>query len=279
MSGIEAILLAVTAGIAFQLLYDAIRHAKTKTRQFEDILTRLQNTVKLLAPKINEIDRLNKELENSHKEEIIAFVRQLVKAKELVFTCSEIPSWNLIKQYRYAERLDELDSSLQRLLNVEFQAAQCHDILKILAEQLGYVLLDVYQFNFSTIVSWAAISIVALLFLWGNLLRLLGKEPPDLPGLEISEQSTMEVANSCRGIVEEAVRWIFHVSVEREWIVFAQVVGGLLSLSCIGTFTDLLTFLYIGIAMGMTVPLIYVKYDDKIKRYSWGSGGESKEIV
>ncbi|KAK0604804.1 hypothetical protein LWI29_019624 [Acer saccharum] len=134
MSGIEAILLAATPGIAFQLLYDAIRHAKTKTRQFEDILTRLQNTVKLLAPKINEIDRLNKELENSPKEEIIAFVRQLVKAKELVFTCSEIPSWNLIKQYRYAERLDELDSSLQRLLNVEFQAAQCHDILKILAE-------------------------------------------------------------------------------------------------------------------------------------------------
>ncbi|KAK1586393.1 hypothetical protein Q3G72_002118 [Acer saccharum] len=122
MSGIEAILLAATPVIAFQQLYDAIRHAKTKTRQFEDILTRLQNTVKLLAPKINEIDRLNKELENSHK------------AKELVFTCSEIPSWNLIKRYRYAERLDELDSSLQRLLNVEFQAAQCHDILKILAE-------------------------------------------------------------------------------------------------------------------------------------------------
>ncbi|KAK0603708.1 hypothetical protein LWI29_007748 [Acer saccharum] len=134
MSGIEAVLLAATPGIAFQLLYDAIRHAKTKTRQFEDILTRLQNTVKLLAPKINEIDRLNKELENSHKEEIVAFVRQLVKAKELVITCSVIPSWNLIKQYRYAERLDELDSSLQRLLNVEFQAAQCHDILKILAE-------------------------------------------------------------------------------------------------------------------------------------------------
>ncbi|TXG59510.1 hypothetical protein EZV62_014083 [Acer yangbiense] len=99
-----------------------------------------------------------------------------------------------------------------------------------------------------------------------NAVASTNHEPPDLPGLEISEQSTMAVANSCRGIVEEAVRWIFHVSIEREWIVFAQVVGGLLSLSYIGTFTDLLTFLYIGIVMGMTVPLIYVKYDDKIKR-------------
>ncbi|KAK2657384.1 hypothetical protein Ddye_010441 [Dipteronia dyeriana] len=129
-----------------------------------------------------------------------------------------------------------------------------------------WVLLDVYQFNFITIVSWAAISIVAMLFLWGNLLRLLGKKPPDLPGLEMSEQSTIEVANSCRGIVEEAVRWMIHVSVEREWFVFAEVVGGILSLSYIGTFTDLLTFLYIGIVMGMTAPLIYVKYDDKITR-------------
>ncbi|TXG59511.1 hypothetical protein EZV62_014084 [Acer yangbiense] len=152
------------------------------------------------------------------------------------------------------------------LRDVVFWRRKNLSLMVLVLATATWVLLDVYQFNFITIVSWAAISIVALLFLWGNLLRLLGKEPPDLPGLEISEQSSMEVANSCRGIVEEAVRWIFHVSVEREWIVFAQVVGGLLSLSYIGTFTDLLTFLYIGIVMGMTVPLIYVKYDDKIKR-------------
>ncbi|KAK0603602.1 hypothetical protein LWI29_006733 [Acer saccharum] len=152
------------------------------------------------------------------------------------------------------------------LRDVVFWRRKNLSLMVLVLATATWVLLYVYQFNFITIVSWAAISIVALLFLWGNLLRLLGKEPPDLPGLEISEQSTMEVANSCRGIVEEAVRWIFHVSVEREWIVFAQVVGGLLSLSYIGTFTDLLTFFYIGIVMGMTVPLIYVKYDDKIKR-------------
>ncbi|KAL5752860.1 hypothetical protein ACOSP7_023050 [Xanthoceras sorbifolium] len=129
-----------------------------------------------------------------------------------------------------------------------------------------WVVLDFYQFNFVTVVSWAAISIVALLFLWGNTLRLLGKEPPDMSGLEISEQSVMEVANSCRGIVEEVVRWMFHVSAEREWFVFAQVVAGLLLLSYVGTFTDLLTLLYIGTVMGMTVPVMYAKYEDKIKR-------------
>ncbi|KAK3222871.1 hypothetical protein Dsin_009896 [Dipteronia sinensis] len=152
------------------------------------------------------------------------------------------------------------------LRDVVFWRRKNLSLLVLVLATATWVLLDVYQFNSITIVSGAAISIVTLLFLWGNLLRLLGKEPPDLPGLKISEQSTMDVANSCRGIVEEAVRWMFHVSVEREWFVFAQVVGGLLSLSYIGTFTDLLTFLYIGIVMGMTVPVIYVKYDDKIKR-------------
>lgn len=67
-----------------------------------------------------------------------------------------------------------------------------------------------------------------------------------MSALEISEQSAMEVANACRGIVEEAVRWMFHVNVEREWFVFAQVVAGFLLLSHVGTFFDLLTLLYMG---------------------------------
>ncbi|KAH9711721.1 reticulon-like protein B13 [Citrus sinensis] len=94
-----------------------------------------------------------------------------------------------------------------------------------------WVLLEVYQFNFLTVASWLAMSIVSFTFLSGNIMRLLGKEPPKLSGLEISEKSALEVANSFRGVVEEFTRWMFHVSVEKEWFVFAQAVAGLLVLS------------------------------------------------
>ncbi|KAJ4714952.1 Reticulon-like protein [Melia azedarach] len=136
----------------------------------------------------------------------------------------------------------------------------------LLVSTVIWVLLDFYQFNLVTVASWVAMLIVTLLFLWGNILRLLGKEPPNMYGLEISEKSAFEVANLMRGLAEEVVRWMFHVTAEREWFVFAQVVAGLLLFSYVGTLTDLLTLLYTGIVIGMTVPVLYGKCGDKIKK-------------
>ncbi|KAJ0040815.1 hypothetical protein Pint_28123 [Pistacia integerrima] len=143
----------------------------------------------------------------------------------------------------------------------------------LLTSTVIWVLLEVYHFNFVTVVSWVAMAITTLLFLWGNIRKLLGKAPPNMSGLEISEQSALEVANACRGIVEEVEKWMFHVSVDRGWFVFVQVVAGLLLLSYVGTVFSLLTLLYIGVMMGMTVPLSYKKYEDKIK-----SGGECLKV-
>ncbi|XVE82736.1 hypothetical protein DITRI_Ditri16bG0030000 [Diplodiscus trichospermus] len=137
----------------------------------------------------------------------------------------------------------------------------------LLISTATWILLEVYEFNFITVASWLAIFVVASLFLWGNLLRLLGKEPPTLSDLEISENTAMEIANTCGTVIEEVLRWMFHVTVEGEWFVFARTVAGLLLLSYVGSFFDLLTFLHIGMKMVMTVPVIYVKYGDQIKRF------------
>lgn len=82
------------------------------------------------------------------------------------------------------------------------------------------------------------------------------REPPNMYGLEISEKSAFEVANLMRGLAEEVVRWMFHVTAEREWFVFAQVVAGLLLFSYVGTLTDLLTLLYTGISLIILLLLI-----------------------
>ncbi|XP_017969501.1 PREDICTED: reticulon-like protein B13 [Theobroma cacao] len=134
----------------------------------------------------------------------------------------------------------------------------------LLVSTATWVLLEVYQLNFITVASWLAMFIVASLFLWGNVLRLLGKEPPNLSDLELSKETALEIENTCRTFIEEVIGWMFHVTVEGDWLVFARTVVGLLLLSYVGS--DLLTLLYIGIKTAMTVPLIYVKYGDQIKR-------------
>ncbi|XVF59490.1 hypothetical protein PTKIN_Ptkin07bG0280100 [Pterospermum kingtungense] len=149
----------------------------------------------------------------------------------------------------------------------------------LLISTATWALLEVYQFNFITIISWLAIFIVSSLFLWGNLLRFLGKEPPNLSdSFEISEQTTSEITNTYGIIIEEVLRWMFHVTVEENWFAFARTVVGLLLLSYVGTFVDFLTLLHIGINLAMTVPVIYVKYRDQIRRCGEGLKGQMRRF-
>ncbi|KAK9990552.1 hypothetical protein SO802_025537 [Lithocarpus litseifolius] len=71
---------------------------------------------------------------------------------------------------------------------------------------------------------------------------------------------------------------MFRVSAERDWFVFVRTVASLLLLSYVGTFSDLLTLLYIGIVTGMTVPVLYMKYEDNIKRQMELVKGQSRRF-
>ncbi|XP_059639683.1 reticulon-like protein B13 [Cornus florida] len=128
-----------------------------------------------------------------------------------------------------------------------------------------WITLEVYQLNFITVASWVALFIVTSAFVWGNFLRLLNKETPDMSGLEITEESAVEMAHTIREWVGRGVQWMLRVGAEGDWFVFARTVAMLLLLSYVGQLYDLLTLLYIGIVVGMTVPVIYEKYEDKFK--------------
>ncbi|KAM1261998.1 hypothetical protein ACFX13_027883 [Malus domestica] len=161
------------------------------------------------------------------------------------------------------------DSSLPKLDTVRdilLWRKKKQSFLVLLTATATWILLDVYQFNFLTVISYVAMFIVTSLFLSGNLLRLLGKEPSDLSRVGITEKSALEMGNTIRAWVEEGIRWMFQVAAEREWFVFVGTVSGLWLLSRVARCVDLLTLLYIGIVMGMTVPAMYVKYEDKIGR-------------
>lgn len=76
---------------------------------------------------------------------------------------------------------------------------------------------------------------------------MLIREPPNLSdNLEISEHTTLGITNTCGTMFEEVLRWMFHVTVEGDWFAFARTIVGLLLLSYVGTFFDLLTLLFIG---------------------------------
>ncbi|CAI9758782.1 unnamed protein product [Fraxinus pennsylvanica] len=141
------------------------------------------------------------------------------------------------------------------------------NVLVLLVTTATWVVLEIYGYNFITVASWVSMALVSFMFLWGSTHRILRKEDPDLSGMEISEQSAMESAKLLREQVEKSVRLIFCVGAEKEWFVFAGVVACLYAMSLVANCFDLLTLCYIGVVGGLTVPVIYVKYEHKIREY------------
>ncbi|KAK4367710.1 hypothetical protein RND71_011502 [Anisodus tanguticus] len=137
----------------------------------------------------------------------------------------------------------------------------------LLAATSIWLALEVYGWTFITLFSWIAMFMVAIIFLWGNIHMLLGKEPLDMSRLYISDESVVEVATNFRDWVEKSVRLLFIVSAKREWFVFAMTVASLGLLSVLASYFDLLTLLYIEVVVGLTVPVVYVKYEDRIKEW------------
>ncbi|KDP31877.1 hypothetical protein JCGZ_12338 [Jatropha curcas] len=139
-------------------------------------------------------------------------------------------------------------------------------LLILLVATGTWVLFDIYEFNFITVASWIAMVIISSLFIYGNLVRLFRKEEPNLSGLQVSEGTVVETAKSVKEMIEKGINWMFCLSVERDVLVFVRVVALLWLLSYVGSFFDFLTLLYIGTVVGMSVPLIYVKNEERIKK-------------
>ncbi|OIS97840.1 reticulon-like protein b13 [Nicotiana attenuata] len=141
-------------------------------------------------------------------------------------------------------------------------------VLTLLGATAIWLALEVYEFKFVALFSWMSMLAIAFLFFWGNIHRLLGKEPVDMSAMYISEESTMAMGTKIRECVENCLRLIFSVSAEKEWLVFAGTVASLGLISVVASYFDLLTLLYFGVVVGLTGPFVYVKYEHKIKE--WG---------
>ncbi|XP_016510130.1 reticulon-like protein B13 isoform X2 [Nicotiana tabacum] len=141
-------------------------------------------------------------------------------------------------------------------------------VLTLLAATAIWLALEVYELKFVTLFSWMSMLAVAFLFFWGNIHRLLGKEPVDMSAMYISEKSAREMGAKIQEYVEKSLRLVFSVSAEKEWLVFAGSVASLGLISVVASYFDLLSLLYFGVVVGLTGPFVYVKYEHKIKE--WG---------
>ncbi|KAK9284791.1 hypothetical protein L1049_023968 [Liquidambar formosana] len=265
-------------GTLFSKLIGVAVYATKMASDFDPSLENLKSTLSSVIPKVSEI-----ELDNYDE-----LIQLLEEGTTLVDKCSKVDRWKFHKKLQYRNKLRQMDASICKSIDLNLRVEQLKEKkgkapLKEKLKRIGvderieredfgpesevfrwrgklkvrfiataaWVAVELYQVKFVTLASWVAMSIVTSLFIWGKILRLLNEEPPSLSGLEITEKSAMEMANSFREWIGGGMRWLFRVSAERDWFVFAGVVAGLWLLSLAGSFFGFFTCLYIGIMVGL----------------------------
>ncbi|XP_059594415.1 LOW QUALITY PROTEIN: uncharacterized protein LOC116803646 [Vitis vinifera] len=114
-------------------LLRAVLRAKDRVVRFKPMLQELQSTLESIIPKISEIDRLNQQLDDSQKGDIIKLRVALEKAQILVEKC-ERRLLELLEKESLRQKLQKLDHALLRLCQIELQVEQLRDARMVLVE-------------------------------------------------------------------------------------------------------------------------------------------------
>lgn len=128
----ESLILGGLVGDAVSKLSDAILIVITKTWYFKSKLIKMQENITSIKPVFNDIEKLNIQLDR-RRDETNMFIKHLKEAEDLVRKCEYI-KWNLIKRYRYSSKLDDLNESLTRFIQIDVLLQLARDAKQMLKE-------------------------------------------------------------------------------------------------------------------------------------------------
>ncbi|KAL9272772.1 Reticulon-like protein [Drosera capensis] len=131
-----------------------------------------------------------------------------------------------------------------------------------------WFLFEKAGYNVLTFTANVLLLLVVILFFWAKSAALLNRPLPPIPDLEISEELVEKAADEMRVRVNHVLSIAREIAIGGNLRVFFQVAITLWWVSYIGSFCNFLTFVYIGILLSFTVPILYEKFqgevDDKL---------------
>ncbi|KAH7672273.1 Reticulon domain-containing protein [Dioscorea alata] len=128
----------------------------------------------------------------------------------------------------------------------------------------AWILFELAGYSLFSLVANALCLLVAILFFWARAASLLNRPLPPLPNLEISEEVAGKVAVEVRVWINQALAIARDIAIGRDKKVFLQVILVLWMVSTIGGLVNFFTFVYIGVLLALTVPVLYDKYQDRV---------------
>ncbi|KAL7002442.1 Reticulon-like protein B2 [Sarracenia purpurea var. burkii] len=180
------------------------------------------------------------------------------------------PSFNKAKVYRLFGR--------ERPVHNVLGGGKPADILlwrnkKISAGVLGvataiWVLFELLDYHFLTLVCHILILSLAILFLWSNATTFINKSPPRIPEVRLPKEPFLQVASALRTEINRALAVYRDIASGKDLKKFLGVIAGLWVLSILGNCCNFLTLFYIAFVLLHTVPALYEKYEDQVDSFA-----------
>ncbi|KAH6834333.1 Reticulon family protein [Perilla frutescens var. hirtella] len=148
------------------------------------------------------------------------------------------------------------DVILWRKLSLSAAFLVVSTALWFLFERAGYNLLS--------FISNVLLLLIVILFFWAKSASILNRPLPPLPNLELSEETSVKAADEMRVWVNYVLSIAHDIAVDGNWRLFLKVATILWVISCIGSFFNFLTLIYIGVLLSLSLPVLYDKYQNPI---------------
>lgn len=144
---------------------------------------------------------------------------------------------------------------------------------KISAGALGvataiWVLFELIEYHFLTLVCHGLILGLAILFLWSNATTFIHKTPPHIPEVSIPEKPVLEFASVLSFEINRAIATLREIASGRDLKKFLLVIAVFWVLSIVGNCCNFLTLFYLVFVLLHTVPVLYEKYEDKVDPFA-----------
>lgn len=127
------LLSGAVVGAVFGELLNVVLRVKDNALMFSSELESMESTLKSIIPVLKEIEELNKLLDR-RKEETDQIMEQIKKGEKLVIKCSRVQCYAWWKMARYADKLVNLEKSLNSFFQIVMQAQQARDGKETLLE-------------------------------------------------------------------------------------------------------------------------------------------------
>ncbi|KAH9325591.1 hypothetical protein KI387_005769, partial [Taxus chinensis] len=132
----------------------------------------------------------------------------------------------------------------------------------------AWILFEKSGYTFLSLAANVFLLLVTILFVWATAAALIGRPPPPLPELELSEEMVNETASLIRSQANFLFRVANDIALGKDPKLFFKVAVYLWLISTIGGWFDFLTLGYTSLVILLTVPALYEKYEEHVDRYA-----------